>query len=289
MRGARSAGGLCEAVEAAEDMELVAARRRRTTTSTTLVTGGAEAVVDFTHPDVVMDNLEFCIDHGIHAVVGTTGFDDDRLDQVRGWLADSPATGVLVAPNFSIGAILMMRFAAEAAPFYESVEIVELHHPDKADAPSGTARRTAELVAAARREAGLGPVPDATSTGLDGARGADVDGIHVHGLRVRGLVAHQEVVLGGLGETLTIRHDSLDRVSFMPGVLAGAARGSATSPGSRSGWSTSSTWTEPDGGSCRLRGRSHCRFVQRTDCGLPHRIAAGRGCRRAPSQALTPR
>ena len=129
---------------------------------------------------------------------------------------------MLIAPNFAIGAILMMRFAAIAAPFYESVEIVELHHPDKADAPSGTARRTAELIAAARREAGLRrrcPTPPPPS--LDGARGADVDGIRVHGLRVRGLVAHQEVILGGEGETLTIRHDSLDRASFTPGVLTG--------------------------------------------------------------------
>ena len=155
--------------------------------------------MDFTHPDAVMDNLEFCIDHGIHAVVGTTGFDDERLATVRGWLEASPKTGVLIAPNFAIGAILMMRFAAVAAPFYESVEVVELHHPDKADAPSGTARRTAELIAAARREAGCPPVPDATSSGLEGARGADVDGIRVHGLRVRGLVAHQEVILGGVG------------------------------------------------------------------------------------------
>jgi 4-hydroxy-tetrahydrodipicolinate reductase len=154
-------------------------------------------------------------------VVGTTGFDDARLETLRGWLADAPGTGVLIAPNFSIGALLMMRFAAAAAPFYESVEVVELHHPDKADAPSGTARRTAQLIAAARREAGCGPVPDATSTGLDGARGADVDGIRVHGLRIRGLVAHQEVILGGVGETLTIRHDSLDRASFTPGVLSG--------------------------------------------------------------------
>lgn len=186
-----------------------------------LVSSGARAVVDFTHPDVVMDNLEFCIDHGIHAVVGTTGFDDGRLDTLRRWLADAPSVGVLIAPNFSIGAILMMRFAAAAAPFFESAEVVELHHPTKADAPSGTARRTAELIAAARRDAGLGPVPDATSTGLEGARGADVDGIRVHGLRIRGLVAHQEVVLGGPGETLTIRHDSLDRASFVPGVLTG--------------------------------------------------------------------
>jgi len=214
---------VCKAVEAAEDMALVAAVDADGSLDE-LVTAGAEAVVDFTHPDVVMANLEFCIDHGIHAVVGTTGFDDERLAQLRTWLAASPETGVLVAPNFSVGAILMMRFAAEAAPFYESVEIVELHHPDKADAPSGTARRTASLVAAARREVGLGPVPDATSTALEGARGADVEGIHVHGLRIRGLVAHQEVILGGAGETLTIRHDSLDRVSFTPGVLLGLRR-----------------------------------------------------------------
>jgi 4-hydroxy-tetrahydrodipicolinate reductase len=208
------------AVEAADDTLLVAGIDADDELDA-LVTAGAEVVVDFTHPDVVMDNLEFCIDHGIHAVVGTTGFDDERLDTLRRWLADASDVGVLVAPNFSIGAILMMRFAAKAAPFYESVEVVELHHPDKADAPSGTARRTAQLIAAARREAGSGPIPDATSSALDGARGADVDGIRVHGLRIRGLVAHQEVLLGGLGETLTIRHDSLDRASFTPGVLAG--------------------------------------------------------------------
>jgi 4-hydroxy-tetrahydrodipicolinate reductase len=211
---------VCRAVEAADDTELVA-RIDADNELDDLVTSGAQVVVDFTHPDVVMDNLEFCLDHGIHAVVGTTGFDDDRLETLKGWLSDAPGVGVLVAPNFSIGAILMMRFAATAAPFYESVEVVELHHPDKADAPSGTARRTAQLIAAARREAGSAPIPDATSSALDGARGADVDGIRVHGLRIRGLVAHQEVVLGGLGETLTIRHDSLDRASFTPGVLAG--------------------------------------------------------------------
>ena len=229
--GARGKVGaeVCRAVEDAADLELVAAIDAGDPIDD-LVTSGAQAVVDFTHPDVVMDNLEFCVDHGIHAVVGTTGFDAGRLDTLRAWLADSPATGVLVAPNFSIGAILMMRFAAAAAPFYESVEVVELHHPDKADAPSGTARRTAELIADARRDAGLGPVPDATSTSLDGARGADVDGIRVHGLRVRGLVAHQEVILGGVGETLTIRHDSLDRASFTPGVLTGL-RAIADRPG----------------------------------------------------------
>ena len=211
---------VCRAVDAADDLDLVAALDADDLLQS-LVDSGAEAVVDFTHPDAVMDNLEFCIGHGIHAVVGTTGFDAERLATVEGWLADTPEVGVLVAPNFSIGAVLMMRFAAAAAPFYESAEVVELHHPDKADAPSGTARRTAELIAAARHEAGLPPVPDATTTGLEGARGATVDGIHVHGLRIRGLVAHQEVVLGGAGETLTIRHDSLDRVSFIPGVLAG--------------------------------------------------------------------
>ena len=211
---------VCRAVEEADGFELVA-RVDADDSLDSLVDAGAEAVVDFTHPDVVMDNLRFCIEHGIHAVVGTTGFDESRLAQLRDRLGDSPSTGVLVAPNFSIGAILMMRFAAEAAPFYESVEIVELHHPTKADAPSGTARRTAELVARARADAGVGPVPDATSTALDGARGAVVDGIHVHGLRIRGMVAHQEVVLGGIGETLTIRHDSMDRASFTPGVLLG--------------------------------------------------------------------
>ncbi|HET6563161.1 MAG TPA: 4-hydroxy-tetrahydrodipicolinate reductase [Marmoricola sp.] len=229
--GARGKVGqeVCKAVDAAEDMELVAAVDADDSVDE-LVTSGAQAVVDFTHPDVVMDNLEFCIDHGLHAVVGTTGFDDRRLDLLRSWLGQAPDTGVLIAPNFSVGAVLMMRYAAEAARFFESVEIVELHHPDKADAPSGTARRTAQLVAAARREAGLAPVPDATSTSLEGARGAEVDGIHVHGLRVRGLVAHQEVILGALGETLTIRHDSLDRASFTPGVLL-ALRVIADHPG----------------------------------------------------------
>ena len=215
---------VCAAVESAAqadgDLELVA-RIDAEDDLQALVEAGAQAVVDFTHPDVVMDNLEFCVRHGIHAVVGTTGFDDERLERLRGWLAGSEGTGVLIAPNFSVGAVLMMRFAVQAARFFESAEIVELHHPDKADAPSGTARRTAQLLAAARREAGLDAVPDATSTALEGARGADVDGIRVHGVRVRGLVAHQEVILGGPGETLTIRHDSLDRVSFTPGVLLG--------------------------------------------------------------------
>jgi len=220
--GARGKVGteVCKAVEAAPDLELVAQIDAGDDLGE-LVTAGAQAIVDFTHPDVVMANLLWCIEHGIHAVVGTTGFDEERLATLESALAGHPETGVLVAPNFSIGAILMMRFAAEAAPYFESVEVVELHHPDKADAPSGTARRTAELIAAARRAAGSAPMPDATSTGLEGARGADVEGVRIHGLRIRGLVAHQEVLLGGLGETLTIRHDSLDRASFTPGVLRG--------------------------------------------------------------------
>jgi 4-hydroxy-tetrahydrodipicolinate reductase len=178
-------------------------------------------VVDFTHPDVVMDNLGWCIDRGIHAVVGTTGFTDERLDSLRARLAGHPGVGVLVAANFSIGAVLMMHFAAQAAAFYESVEIIELHHPNKADAPSGTAAATARRIAAARQAAELPPQPDATVQELPGARGADVEGIRVHAVRLRGLIAHQEVLFGAEGETLTIRHDSLDRASFMPGLIAG--------------------------------------------------------------------
>ena len=187
-----------------------------------------EVVVDFTHPDVVMGNLEFLIGAGIHAVVGTTGFTDERLEQVRSWLADAPGVAVLIAPNFAIGAVLSMQFAKQAARFFESVEVIELHHPHKADAPSGTAARTARLIAEARK--GMPPNPDATSTGMDGARGADVDGIPVHSIRLAGLVAHQEVLFGTQGETLTIRHDSLDRTSFVPGVLLGV-RNVARHPG----------------------------------------------------------
>jgi 4-hydroxy-tetrahydrodipicolinate reductase len=213
----------CLAVEEADDLELVA-RLDQGDGLEELTTAGAQVVVDFTRPEVVMDNLAWCIEHGINAVVGTTGFDDDRLATLRSWLDAGPAAGVLIAPNFSIGAVLMMQFATKAARYYESVEVIELHHPDKVDAPSGTARRTAELIAAARREAGSGPIPDATTTSLDGARGADVEGIRVHGVRLRGLVAHQEVLFGDEGETLTIRHDSMARVSFMAGVLLGVRR-----------------------------------------------------------------
>lgn len=180
-----------------------------------------QVVVDFTHPDVVMDNLKFLVENGIHAVVGTTGFTEERLETLRGWLAENPESAVLIAPNFAIGAILSMHFAEQAARYFDSVEVIELHHPHKADAPSGTAGRTAQLIAAARAKAGSAPMPDATSTGLEGARGADVDGVRVHSVRLAGLVAHQEVLFGTQGETLTIRHDSIDRTSFVPGVLLG--------------------------------------------------------------------
>jgi 4-hydroxy-tetrahydrodipicolinate reductase len=217
------------AVAIAGDMELVAAVGRDDALDT-LTEAGAQVAVELTRPDSVMDNLEFCVRNGIHGVVGTTGWTGERLDRLRGWLAESPSTGVLIAPNFSIGAVLTMRFAQQAARFFESVEIVELHHPNKVDAPSGTATRTAQLIAEARREAGCGPQPDATTSALEGARGADVDGVPVHAVRLRGLLAHQEVLFGDTGETLTIRHDSLHHSCFMPGILLGVRR-VPTAPG----------------------------------------------------------
>lgn len=215
------------AVRDAPDLALVAAVDMGVP-PTALAQAGADVIVDFTTPDAVMRTLKSCIGNGIHCVVGTTGFDEDRLEQVRMWCAEQPQVGVLIAPNFGIGAVLMMRFAAMAAPYFESVEIIEMHHPDKVDAPSGTATHTARMVAAAR--SGAAAQPDATTQELAGARGARVDGIPVHSVRARGLVAHQEVILGGAGETLTIRHDSLDRTSFMPGVLLGV-RSVARYPG----------------------------------------------------------
>ena len=218
---------MVQAVQAAEDLTLSAEVDAGDPLSL-LTDNKTEVVIDFTHPDVVMDNLKFLIDNGIHAVVGTTGFTDERLQQVRAWLAAEPDVSVLIAPNFAIGAVLSMHFAKQAAPFYESVEVIELHHPHKADAPSGTAARTAALIAEARKE--LPPNPDATTTSLPGARGADVDGVPVHSVRLAGLVAHQEVLFGTAGETLTIRHDSMDRTSFVPGVLL-AVRRVAEHPG----------------------------------------------------------
>ena len=218
---------MCAAVRDAADLELSAEVDAGDPLSS-FTDSATEVVIDFTHPDAVMGNLEFLIGNGIHAVVGTTGFTDSRLDQVRSWLIDNPTTGVLIAPNFAIGAVLSMHFAQKAAPYFESAEVIELHHPQKADAPSGTATRTAQLIAEARK--GMPPNPDATSTGLPGARGADVDGVAVHSIRLTGLVAHQEVLFGTMGETLTIRHDSLDRTSFVPGVLL-AVRQIAQRPG----------------------------------------------------------
>ena len=229
--GARGRMGseVCRAVDAATDMELVA-RIDAGDDLAELIAAGAEVVVDFTVPEVIMHNLEWCVRHGIHAVVGTTGFTEERLAEVRGWVDAKPGVGVLIAPNFGIGAVLMMRFAEQAAKYFESVEIVELHHPNKVDAPSGTARSTAKRIAAARAAAGMAAQPDATKECLDGARGADVDGVPVHAVRLRGLVAHQEVLFGDPGEIFTIRHDSLDRSSFMPGVLLGV-RQIAANPG----------------------------------------------------------
>ena len=216
-------------IEAAPDLELVAALGRGDRLEA-LAEAGAQVAVELTHPDAVMANLEYCTAQGIHSVVGTTGWTEERLAALNGWLAASPATGVLIAPNFSIGAVLTMRFAQQAARFFETVEVVELHHNRKADAPSGTATRTAQLIAAARTEAGLAPQQDPTTHGLPGARGADVDGVPVHSVRLRGLLAHQEVLFGDTGETLTIRHDSLHHSCFMPGILLGV-RSVVSAPG----------------------------------------------------------
>ncbi|HWG24452.1 4-hydroxy-tetrahydrodipicolinate reductase [Actinospica sp.] len=211
---------VCDAVDAAEDMRVVA-RIDVGDDPKLAVEAGAQVAVVFTTPDSALGNIEFCVANGIHAVVGTSGFGPEKVVRVREALSASPDVGVLIAPNFSLGAVLMMKFAAQASAYFESVEIVELHHPNKLDAPSGTALRTAQLIAEARAAAGVGPSPDATAEDADHHRGGKVEDVTIHSVRLRGLVAHQEVLLGGVGETLTIRHDSLDRASFMPGVLLG--------------------------------------------------------------------
>ena len=218
-----------KAISAATDLQLVAQIDLGDSLEQ-LATSGAQVVVDFTHPDAVMNNLEFAINNGIHVVVGTTGFDDAKLNLVKSWLEKNPKVGAVIAPNFGLGAVLMMQFAAKAARYFESVEIVELHHPDKADAPSGTASRTADLITEARKSAARPAMPDKTSSGLEGARGAKVGDVPIHSVRLRGLVAHQEVLLGDQGETLSIRHDSIDRTGFMPGVLL-AVREVVKTPG----------------------------------------------------------
>ena len=207
-----------KAIKSAADLELVAELDLGDSLDS-LTQKSAQVIVDFTHPDAVMKNLEFAISNGINVVVGTTGFDENRLQQVQSWLSSNPKVGAVIAPNFGLGAVLMMQFAAKAARYFESVEIVELHHPEKADAPSGTASRTAELITDARKAAQRPAMPDKTSTSLPGARGAKVGDVPIHSVRLRGLVAHQEVLLGDQGETLSIRHDSIDRTGFMPGVL----------------------------------------------------------------------
>jgi 4-hydroxy-tetrahydrodipicolinate reductase len=219
---------VCSTVESASDLALTA----QVDVGDSLdLLGGADVVVDFTDPGAVMDNLRWCVEHGIASVVGTSGFDEARQSEVAGWLGQRPAARVLIVPNFSVGAVLMMRFAVLAAPFFESAEVIELHHAGKVDAPSGTASRTASMLSAARSAASAGPMPDATVTAADGARGAEIDGVHVHSVRLAGLLAHQEVLLGGHGEILTIRHDSLDRASFMPGVLLAVRGIGGLSPG----------------------------------------------------------
>lgn len=224
----RMGSEVCRTVNAAADLELAAAVDEGDDLSALT---GSDVVVDFTHPGAVMDNLRWCVANGLNAVVGTSGFDEERLAAISGWLAGASPVRVLIVPNFSVGAVLMMRFAAQAARFFESAEIIELHHAGKVDAPSGTAARTASLIAAARTEARLPDSPDATVSALDGARGSLVAGVHVHSVRLTGLVAHQEVLFGGPGEILTIRHDSLDRASFMPGVLLAVRGAAALAPG----------------------------------------------------------
>ena len=229
--GARGRVGqaVCAAVSATHDLSLVAALGRGDATSE-LLTHAAQVAVDFTHPDAVMEHLRFTIAHGIHAVVGTSGFDAARLDELRTLLAAAPGVSVLIAPNFALGAVLAARYAAHAARFFESAEVIELHHPEKVDSPSGTGLDTAARMGAARAEAGLPAMPDATTHAMEGARGALVEGVRVHSLRLRGLIAHQEVLLGNRGELLTIRHDSTDRSAFIPGVLL-AVRNVARLPG----------------------------------------------------------
>lgn len=229
--GARGRVGasVCEGVEAAEDLELVAQVDHGDDLQV-LLDNGAEVVVDFTTPGVVMNNLEFCVRNGIHAVVGTTGFNEERLATVREWCAQDGAGNVLIAPNFAISAVLAMNFAKQAARFFDSAEVVEYHHPNKLDAPSGTAIHTAQGIADARKEANLGAIPDATEQTLDGARGADIEGVRVHAVRMTGMVAHEDIIFGAQGQSLTIRQDSYDRTSFVPGVLVGV-RGVAAHDG----------------------------------------------------------
>ena len=223
--GARGRMGqeVCRAISQSSDLELIAEIDLGDSLEI-LIDRKAEVVVDFTNPEAVMENLKFAITNGIHAVVGTTGFDSAKIDSIKVLLESHPQVGVLIAPNFALAAVLMMQFSATAAKYFESVEIIEMHHPEKADAPSGTATRTAELISEARSNASLPSMPDKTAKTLPGARGAKVGDVPIHSIRLRGLVAHQEVLFGDKGDLLTIRHDSLDRSGFMPGVLLAARK-----------------------------------------------------------------
>jgi 4-hydroxy-tetrahydrodipicolinate reductase len=208
------------AINGASDLQLVAQLDLGDSLDQ-LVTSGAQVVVDFTHPDAVMKNLEFAITNGISVVVGTTGFDDAKLTKLKGLLDANPKVGALIAPNFALGAVLMMQFSQVAAKYFESVEIIELHHANKVDAPSGTAVRTAQMITDARKQNSKAKMPDATKDAIPGARGATVGDVPIHSVRSHGYVAHQEVIFGDPGETLSIRHDSINRAGFMPGVLLG--------------------------------------------------------------------
>jgi 4-hydroxy-tetrahydrodipicolinate reductase len=226
-----------EAVAAADDLELVAgvdvshpgervAGLDVTDRFEALSDAHAEVAVDFTHPDAVMDNVRWCLRNGVHAVVGTTGITASDLDEIASMTAGDETPNAVVAPNFALGAVLMMRFSAEAARYFPAVEVIELHHDRKADAPSGTALGTVRAIEGERSSTWRGP--DAET--LRGVRGGDADGVRVHSVRLPGLLAHQEVLFGAPGEVLTIRHDSTDRISFMPGVLI-AIRAVASRPG----------------------------------------------------------
>ena len=192
-----------------------------------LLQAEVDVAIDFTHPEVVMDDVRWCISHAVHLVVGTTGITETDLREIAELLSDEGhESNVIVAPNFALGAVLMQRFAAQAARYFPAVEIIELHHDQKVDAPSGTAIATVRRIQEDRGEAWHGPPAES----LEGVRGGDVDGVRIHSIRLPGLVAHQEVIFGGQGQTLTIRHDSTDRSSFMPGVLM-AARAAMTRKG----------------------------------------------------------
>jgi 4-hydroxy-tetrahydrodipicolinate reductase len=207
-----------DAISNAEGLELVAALGSSDSLET-LLDQDIDVAVELTVPKSTEDNVTFLVEHDIDTVVGTTGWDNDRLARLEATLKDHPKTAVLIAPNFSIGAVLAMRFAELAAPYFDSAEVVETHHTRKLDAPSGTANHTAQRIAAARNAAGLPAVPDSTESDPLGARGAVIDGIHVHAIRQQGMNAHEEIHFGSDGEALTIRTDSHSTSAFMPGII----------------------------------------------------------------------